>query len=303
MGRSIARWMVSRGARHLILLSRSGLSAPAAQSLADELGGLGVTVAAPSCDVSDDKALKSALGECTRLGMPPVKGCIQGAMVLRDNVFENMSHDDFNAALRPKIEGSWNLHANLPHNLDFFVLLSSVGGLVGTRGQCNYAAGCTYQDALARHRLVRGLPAVSLDLGMVLEVGYVAETPKVMESLRASGHVSINEAELLAIMDQLCDPATFNTGLPGLFRGQVATGFATPAQLRHQGLTELHWMRRPFFRHLLQMDLDLDDTDGPTGDNSSLGAIDYATLLPAAPSLAAAAQLVETDLVRKLSKV
>lgn len=83
LGRSIARWMATRGARHLILLSRSGLRAPAAQALANELGQLGVRVAAPPCDVSDADALKSALAQCADEGMPPIKGCVQAAMVLR----------------------------------------------------------------------------------------------------------------------------------------------------------------------------------------------------------------------------
>lgn len=82
-----------------------------------------------------------------------------------------MSIENFQAAIRPKAQGSWNLHLQLPQHIDFYILLSSTGGIIGSRGQSNYAAANTYQDALARYRVSRGLRYVSLDLEMILAVG------------------------------------------------------------------------------------------------------------------------------------
>ncbi|THC88924.1 hypothetical protein EYZ11_011625 [Aspergillus tanneri] len=66
-----------------------------------------------------------------------------------------MTYSDFSAAVRPKVVGSLNLHnAFLTQHLDFFILLSSAAGIVGNSGQANYAAGCTFQDALARYRRI-----------------------------------------------------------------------------------------------------------------------------------------------------
>ena len=81
LGRSAARWMAKRGAKNLILLSRSGPKSQAAVDLLKELRALGVRVEAPRCDVSSAESLFAALQECTAL--PPIKGCIQGAMVLK----------------------------------------------------------------------------------------------------------------------------------------------------------------------------------------------------------------------------
>jgi hypothetical protein len=67
-----------------------------------------------------------------------------------------------------------NLHRHLP-SLDFFIMLSSMTGITGHVSQANYAAGNTFQDALARHRTAYGKPAVVLDLGPVSSVGFVAE--------------------------------------------------------------------------------------------------------------------------------
>jgi hypothetical protein len=302
LGRSIARWMASRGARYLILLSRSGLKASSSQTLANELRQLGVKVAAPPCDVSDADALRSALAHCAEEGMPPIKGCIQAAMVLRDSIFENMTHADFHTALRPKVQASWNLHTQLPTDMGFFILLSSLGGVIGNSGQSNYAAGNTYQDALARHRTAIGLPAASLDVGMMLQVGFVAETAKVAESLVAAGYTAMYEAELLAILDYLCDPAQPKHQDSPL-RSQVLTGVTTQGMFRRKGFEEKDWMRRPEYCHLRQMDLEEDGAGCDGGDRGTAQSINYATAIPSAPSLVAAVQLVETGLIRKLSKV
>ena len=82
LGRSIALWMASRGAKNLILLSRFGARSEAATPLLDELKAQGVNVAAPPYDVSNEDALIVVLEQC-RKTMPPIKGCIQGSMVLK----------------------------------------------------------------------------------------------------------------------------------------------------------------------------------------------------------------------------
>lgn len=78
----MARWMVRRGAKYLILLSRSGSTRDTAKELLSELEAEGVQVAAPQCDVTSAEALKQVLDDCSKT-MPPVKGCIQGSMVLK----------------------------------------------------------------------------------------------------------------------------------------------------------------------------------------------------------------------------
>lgn len=123
LGRSIAKWMASRGARHFIFLSRNGSQSEIAQALIAELEGDGCQVAAFACDVSNANLLEQAIAECSSI-MPPIRGCIQGAMQLKDSAFETMSHSDFTAAIRPKVHGSFNLHNTLPENLDFFVRTS-----------------------------------------------------------------------------------------------------------------------------------------------------------------------------------
>ena len=82
LGRSMARWMAGRGAQNLILLSRSGASRDSAKDLVKDLEAAKVKVATPKCDVSDLESLVGVLQECMT-HMPPIKGCIQGSMVLK----------------------------------------------------------------------------------------------------------------------------------------------------------------------------------------------------------------------------
>lgn len=82
LGRSIARWMVSRGARNLLLLSRSGPVVDKSRILVEELRRSGARIEAPMCDVADVVSLKRVLQSYDKT-MPPIRGCIQGSMVLR----------------------------------------------------------------------------------------------------------------------------------------------------------------------------------------------------------------------------
>jgi len=74
--------MVSRGARHLVLLSRSGPKSDTAQELIRELQGKDVEIVAPACDVSDRLALQRVFSGIQKT-LPPVKGCIQATVALR----------------------------------------------------------------------------------------------------------------------------------------------------------------------------------------------------------------------------
>lgn len=205
-----------------------------------------------------------------------------------------MSHEDFTIAIKPKVQGSWNLHTLLPPNLDFFILFSSASGITGNRGQANYCVGNTYQDALAHHRVAHGQKAVCLDLGMILSVGFAAENPKFMANLRASGFNAIREEEYHALLNYFCDP---HLSLPTQLSCQVALGMETPEALQTKGIAEPFWMQDPLFRHMYQI------RRGPYDglrDSGGADTINYAAILAAAESAANAAEVVQEAVIRKL---
>ncbi|KAK7186534.1 polyketide synthase [Paraphaeosphaeria sporulosa] len=250
LGRSIANWLCDRGARSLILLSRTGTTNPNVRAEVERLRARGITVECPMCDIADLGALQSALEACSHL--PPIRGCFQGAMVLRDATFARMTFDQWTECTLPKVQGSWNLHQAMAGvDLDFFILLSSAGAIVGNGGQSNYAAGNTFQDALARFRVSRGAKAISLNLGMILGGGYVAENDAVRERLVRNGELyPIHLEEFLAMLDYCCNP---DLGLLSPDECQLVTGVTLPAQLRAEGKDVPLRLLQPLIRCLAQI--------------------------------------------------
>jgi hypothetical protein len=106
----------------------------------------------------------------------------------------------------------------MPADLDFFILLSSMAGVIGNPGQANYSAAGTYQDALSQYRRSKGLVSITIDLGIVSDVGYMAEHPEQFERLDYLENLFISERDLHVI-------------LTAAMIGCTQNGDAVPAQL------------------------------------------------------------------------
>jgi acyl carrier protein len=161
-----------------------------------------------------------------------------------------MSHTQWDRTVRSKVDASWNLHELLPAALDFFVMLSSISGVVGNAGQANYAAGCTFQDALASHRVRQGHKAVSIDLGVMRDVGVVAENEMINKRLQQSlGLRQVEQRELLATLDRYCDPSL---ALLSSEKSQVTMGVTTPVDFLKRGLEVPETVQSPLFSFFSQ---------------------------------------------------
>ncbi|KAJ6255873.1 hypothetical protein Dda_9332 [Drechslerella dactyloides] len=295
LGCDIARWMVERGARHLILLSRSGPSSRSAvaQALIADLKDLEVNCVTPACDISSFQSVKETLNTVAG-AMPPVKGCIQASMVLRSALFADMTHSEWSEVLAPKVSGSWNLHSLLPKDLDFFILLSSIQGVMGGRTQGNYAAANTYMDALAEFRISQGPKAVSLQLGLMDTDGYLAAAENQEEKrmmLAQNSYVPIQRSEFHALLDHYCD-ATLTLGLD---EARVALGI----KLLHinPDLDPLgtSWGRDPIFQELRRLQ-DRVATKGATGKET-------VSQLAAARSIEEGSEVVIKALTDRLASI
>ncbi|KAJ5761957.1 Acyl transferase/acyl hydrolase/lysophospholipase [Penicillium nucicola] len=209
LGRSVSTWMAERGARHLIFLSRSAGSSLLHQEFSQELASMGCRADYVQGSVSslDDvtKAVACAQGR--------LKGILQMSMVLADQSFIRMTLNEWNTAVDPKVKGTWNLHnASVSANadLDFFVLFSSISGLIGNSGQTNYAGANTFLDAFSQYRLSLGLPACAIQIGSVDEVGYTAENESLMQMAKSRGvlNETVSESTLLEAIERAMKSAS-----------------------------------------------------------------------------------------------
>ena len=184
-GLKSAQWLVSKGARHLILISRRGQTDLDETKIAlSEWQKLGINVYTAACDVTNEVALSALLEKC-KTKMPPLKGIIHAAAVFDDHLARNLSENQIHSVLNPKIQGALALHKlTLTIPLDFFVLYSSVTTLFGNPGQANYVAANLWLEAFTIYRKQLGLPATCVRWGAIDDAGFLARNPKIKEALQ-----------------------------------------------------------------------------------------------------------------------
>lgn len=174
-------------------------------------------------------------------------------------------------------------------------MLASINGIFGGRAQANYAAANTFQDALAHHRISIGEKAVSIDLGMMVGEGLVAQDATLLNNLRRFGQfMDLQEEELLALLEYYCDAR-----LPVLLRAeaQIMMGIETASAIRSKGVDFHHSLFRPMFRQLFRMDA----TSASKKDSRVL--VEYTVELRNAASDEVAAMLVTDWFKTKIAQI
>ncbi|HEY1403340.1 MAG TPA: type I polyketide synthase, partial [Pyrinomonadaceae bacterium] len=165
LGLHVAEWLATRGARELVLVSRSGHANAGAQALIDDLRARGVSVLAEQADVASEESLTGLFAGLRARGIR-LRGIVHAAGVPGYRPVEDLKDAELQDVLRPKVTGSWLLHRlSMEESLDFFVLFSSVASVWGSRGQAHYGAANRFLEALAIHRRALGLPALCINWG------------------------------------------------------------------------------------------------------------------------------------------
>ncbi|MDY6988821.1 MAG: SDR family NAD(P)-dependent oxidoreductase [Thermodesulfobacteriota bacterium] len=169
-GLQVARWMTDRGAKHLVLVGRTGPSDEAQEALkALEASGVKTLVARADVAKADQLA---GLFRQVKASMPPLRGIVHTAGTFHDSLIVDHQWDSFVSVFAPKVTGAWNLHCLTQDlDIDFFVLFSSVMVMLPTPGLSNYVAANGFLDALAHYRRGIGLPALSIGWGPWAGVG------------------------------------------------------------------------------------------------------------------------------------
>ncbi|KAI9043017.1 uncharacterized protein KD926_004808 [Aspergillus affinis] len=195
LGISICEWMVSKGARNVVLTSRQPQTK---QSWIDSMAKIGAQIVTMSMDVTDRDAV-SKVAQRIQDTLPPIGGIVNGAMILQDQLFANMPLESMERVLRPKVTGTILLDEVFTGaDLDFFICFGSLTGLAGNNGQSAYAAANTFMTSFIHGRRKRGLVGSTINPGEIRGVGYVARTSNELVQLlrNAIGDTSISEGEL-----------------------------------------------------------------------------------------------------------
>ncbi|KAE8331373.1 hypothetical protein BDV39DRAFT_189789 [Aspergillus sergii] len=213
IGLEIATWLGDRGARNLLLVSRGGLTPALGRNAINadheklvsriaKLKDMGVSIHVLSIDFGKPEAetlLRQAIDE---LNIPPIKGVVHAAGVAGYHTLQHCSPSDVADVLAPKVRGSLALDTLFPPGtLDFFFFMSSIGQLIGFRGQLSYAPANAFMDGLATHRRRQGENSMSILWTAWRGVGLAAQTKSVTRiltmAMKARGIADVSTCEAM----------------------------------------------------------------------------------------------------------
>ena len=175
LGLQTAEWMAEHGARHLVLIGRSGAATADARQAVSGLESCGVKVWVAKADVTSLEDMSGVFADI-QASMPPLRGIMHAAGVAAYQMLADLTVEDFEFILSPKVLGTWVLHQlTREMGLDFFVCFSSIASAWGSKGQGHYAAANQFLDAFAHYRHRLGLPAMSVNWGPWAGKGMLTE--------------------------------------------------------------------------------------------------------------------------------
>ncbi len=242
-GRALCEWLVERGARHLVLLGRSGAASAQAMAQVAALQAAGATVLPLACDVSDTKALTIAFNKAGER-LPPIAGIFHAAMALEDGVAARLDAAQMERVLTPKVAGAENLHRlSLSLPIDHFVLFSSATTFLGNPGQASYVAANGFLEGLAARRHAEGRPALAVAWGAIADTGVLARNRATQNALATKmGVMAISARDALNALGRLM-------AIP---RGATVNPTVAIAPIQWSLASErLRTLRSPTYRRLL----------------------------------------------------
>ncbi|MFG1645427.1 SDR family NAD(P)-dependent oxidoreductase, partial [Amycolatopsis sp. NPDC049252] len=202
LGAALASHLVrTHGVRDLLLLNRRGLDAPGAPELLDELTRAGAHVQIRACDLTNPDDLSAALDNLD------IRAVIHTAGVRHDALLTDQTPESTATVLAPKTTAAHHLHTlTRHHDLDHFILFSSLAATLGNPAQTTYAAANNHLNTLAQTRHSQGLPALSLNWGLWTGAGMGADLDEASAArLSRTGVAPITPDQGLALFDAALD--------------------------------------------------------------------------------------------------
>ncbi|KXS94018.1 hypothetical protein AC578_8117 [Pseudocercospora eumusae] len=242
LGLSLCEWMIAQGAKHIVITSRNPT---VSAGWLGSIQALSAKVVLLPCDLTDETQVHQIYKRiCAE--MPPLGGLAQGAMVLHDTGFHDMSSEIMERVLRPKVAGSINLDRLLKGvALDFFVFFSSATAIIGNAGQANYSAANLFMTSLAQQRRQRGEAASIIHIGPILGVGYVTQQGETVRDIfaRQGEYTFMSETDFHQLFAEAVAAGYPGSKLPL----EISMGIA---KLRERPAKDLKWYLNPLSAHM-----------------------------------------------------
>ncbi|GAA85768.1 hypothetical protein AKAW_03882 [Aspergillus luchuensis IFO 4308] len=263
LGRSVCQWMVSKGARTVVLGSRSP-NIDAQWIL--EMERLGAQVFPMAIDVTNRESVCRAYASI-RESLPPIGGVANGAMVLKDCLFAQTTLEDIQSVMAPKVQGSIVLSEVFGDlDLEFFILFGSAAGPLGNVGQTAYSAATEFMSALINQRHEKGLIGSIIHPGLIKGVGYFARADSTVQNLieRNTGASNFTERDLHELFAEgiLAGHPNFSSNPEVIAGYQVINAADNPNTL---------WLRNPKAWNLITHAANPTRSASGTNDNVSAG--------------------------------
>jgi acyl transferase domain-containing protein/acyl carrier protein len=233
LGMVLINWMAERGATNFALLSRSGEASGDAGNQIEALKSKGINIRIFKADVADYEAMTKVFDSIDN-EMPSLKGVFHAAGLIEPGSLNKLDMETFGRIISPKTEGAWNLHLlTRSRRLNWFVMFSSASSLIGLSGQASYVAGNTFLDFLANYRKKLKLPALSINWGVMKDVGMVANMAELDKFAKAEGFESITMSDSLKVFEKIANTSQHQMGIFKMDVVQMASYYSALAKTNY----------------------------------------------------------------------
>jgi len=172
LGLRAAELVLDRGARSVVLASRSGRVARGGQGLEAQLSSVRRSALVLACDSADGDEVLALLRASLDFGAGSVRGILHTAGIPDKGLLSEMHRYRFEVTAAPKAGGAWRLHQHVSSlRLDALVQWSSVGAAFGNAGQGTYTLSNSYLDGLTLCRRAQGNVAACMQWPLITGAG------------------------------------------------------------------------------------------------------------------------------------
>ncbi|PJE06461.1 sulfolipid-1 biosynthesis phthioceranic/hydroxyphthioceranic acid synthase [Mycobacterium sp.] len=170
LGLFLAEQMAAAGAGRIVLNSRTTPSRKVMETI-ELVRATGADVVVECGDIAAPDTAENLVALAVATGLP-LRGVLHAAAVVEDATLPNISDELLERDWAPKVHGAWHLHrATATAPLDWFCVFSSAAALLGSPGQCAYAAANSWLDGFTHWRRAQGRPATAIAWGAWAEIG------------------------------------------------------------------------------------------------------------------------------------